>query len=218
MKLFSAGLLAVAFGTPLNASTILSSFPQSSSVGFVLNGSPAINDAAGFTMGGTAFQLDSVTIRFEATGIASFASNQVFADLYGGTGGGSGVPAGSPLVGLTTGAATIFDDTELTYTPASVFTLQANTPSWVVLHVSDTVTGNLGWASASSAPTGLFAVSEGQAQASNLPPSIHNNGSPLMYQVDGTALTGAAAPEPGATLLFASGGLALALLRRAGRK
>ena len=218
MKLFSAGVLAVALGTSLNASVIISSFPQSSSGGFLLNGSPAFNDAVGFTMGATSFQLDSVTIRFTTEGIATFASNQVFADLYGGTGGGSGVPTGSPLVGLTTGAATIFDDTELTYTPASAFTLTANTTYWIVLHASDTVTAHLGWATAANAPTGPFAVSEGEAQASDLPPSSHNNGSPMMYQVDGTPVTGAAAPEPGTTLLFAAGVVALALRRRVGRK
>ena len=214
MKPLSTIALAVALGVPLSGSTIISSYPQAPNGGFTLNGNPLSTDAAGFTMGSTAFHLNSITVTFGAVGISSFASGLVFADLYGGTAGGAGVPTGGPLVSLSTPAATITNGSNLTYTPANAFDLQASTTYWIVLHPDPLVDKDLSWATAVNPASGVFAALEGAAVGSGLPPATHNANDNFMFQVDGTAIVASGTPEPASWVLYGSGLAAVWFARR----
>lgn len=198
----------------VSATTLLSSFPQTSNGASSLNGTPPINVAAGFTLGGTAFNLTSATVEFSAVGIAQFSTSQIAADLYGGTGGPTGTPSGSPLVAFTIPAGTIAGNVnDITMTPASPFTLQAATTYWLVMRASASVNGNLGVNSAANAATGPFATYVGMTQDGSLPPLTRQGGN-LMFAIDGTL------PEPGAAgaLALPCGVLALWRCRRCRRR
>ena len=218
MKLISILAIGAALGMPLSGTTIISSYPQSGNGGFTLNGTPPSNDAAGFTMGSTAFHLTSVTVSFETVGISTFASGQVFADLYGGTGGPTGVPGGPALVSFTTPASTITNGASLIYTPTSAFDLQASTTYWIVLHTAASIDKDLAWMTAAIPASGAFAVFDGAAVGSGLPPATHNANDNFMFQVDGTAIVASGTPEPASWVLYGSGLMAVWFGRRRAAK
>jgi len=180
----------------VSATTLLTSFPQTGNGAFTLNGSPPFNDAAGFTLGGTAFNLTSATVEFSAVGIAQFPTSDIAADLYGGTGGPSGTPSGSPLVSFTIPAGTIAGGAnDITMTPASPFTMQASTTYWLVMRADASVGGNLAVNSAANPATGPFATYAGMTQDGSLPPQTRQGGN-LMFAIDGV-------PEPGSCCALA---------------
>lgn len=70
MKSFLIVVIALSMAPLVSATVVLASYPQVSSAAFSLNGTPPINDAAGFTMGTTGFDLASARVQFSANGIA----------------------------------------------------------------------------------------------------------------------------------------------------
>src|SRR4051794_35148630 len=93
------------------------------SVGFNLD--HGTNLAAGFTMGATSVTLTQAQVQFFTVGIASFADTDVFADIYGGTG---GVPGGASLLSLTVSApGGVIQNNIGTLTPQGSLVLQAGT-------------------------------------------------------------------------------------------
>src|SRR3954454_15655603 len=192
MSLTLAMLVALCVTPVVSGAVILTSYPQTSNGAFTLNGTPPLNVAGGFTMGATPVDLTSAKVQFSAEGIAQFSTSHIAADLYGGTGGPTGMPSGSPLVSLTIPAGTDAGRArDVTMTPASPFTLEASTSYWLVLHTDSTVDGRLGVNVAPNPATGLFATYAGVTQDGSLPPQTRQGGN-LFFEIDGNAV-----PEPG---------------------
>jgi hypothetical protein len=211
MRLLLA-LVALSAASSAWGSVILTAYPQSANGGSTLNGTPPINVAGGFTMGGTASPLTSAKVQFGAVGIAQFATSLVSADLYGGTGGATGTPTGSPLVSFVIPPGTIAGGaTDVTMTPASPFTLQASTSYWLVMHADPSVAGNLSVNTAPNPAAGAFATYSGFTQDGSLPPQSLT-GANLLFEINGTPV-----PEPGAGCTIALSS-ALLIRRRRGRR
>src|SRR5436305_4838541 len=86
MKWFLAFVVAaLALAPSASAAVLISAYPQTSNGAFALNGTPTFNVAAGFTVGATAFDLNSARVQLSAVGIAQFPTSVISADLYGGT-------------------------------------------------------------------------------------------------------------------------------------
>jgi len=206
VRLFAALLGSWLVALPVSAS-IISSYPTASFGASSLNGTPIIDLAAGFTMGSTAQNLGSATIRLSAVGIASFPTSVVQASLYGDAGSN---PVNPVLVTFTPAAGTITQASlDVVLTPTSPFTLDASTTYWLVVQAAASVEKDLGWDGAVSPATGSLASYVGARQSAGFVPPTDVTGGNLIFAIDSTVV-----PEPGPGLLVMTGVLGLAAIRR----
>jgi hypothetical protein len=189
---------------PASSVTIISSYPTttdgSRNLGFV------DNLAVGFTMGSTAQNLGSATIRLSKIGIFSFPTSVIQASLYGNAGAN---PVNPVLVTFTPAAGQIIEapPLDVVLTPTSPFTLEASTTYWLVVE-APSVTKDLVWNTALSPATGTLASYVGSRSGSTVPPTdvFSEN---FIFAIDTTVV-----PEPGTLSLAALGLGGLSLLRR----
>ena len=155
----------------------------------------------GFTMGGAAFDLNSVSLRMcfatgadVCTGIAGASLGIPVLRLFSDNG---GLP-GSELLTFTNPAFGL-GYADYTFLAPSAFTLQANTSYWLVLHSSND--GEFTWEANNpqTTPSGAFAIHLGSlfgAAGAPTPPTV-GSGILNIYSLDGTAVV----PEPSTILL-----------------
>lgn len=209
MRLSTLFASALLLGLPCFATTIISGDPAGDLVAnpltggsqFSINGSPLISGAAGFTMGGTSFDLTSVAVELSAE--STFSTSVLVADLFGGT---TSSPSGSSLVSFVAASGTIsafVSDQVFTLTPVSAFVLDAATTYWLVLSATADVGGHLEWESAASIGTEPFASYVGSLQSVGFsPPTDAIPGAHVLdFQVNGSEVGadgdgGNEVPEP----------------------
>jgi hypothetical protein len=204
--LFASLLGSCLLALPASSASILSSYPTASdgsrTLGFV------DNLAVGFTIGGTAQNLGSATIRLSAVGISNFPTSAIQASLYGDAGAN---PVNPVLVTFTPAAGTITNATlDVVLTPTSPFTLAASTTYWLVVE-APSVTKDLGWDIAVAPATGTLATYVGARTSSTVPPTNVIAPNPI-FAIDTTVV-----PEPGTLSLTVLGFGGLSLLRRSRR-
>jgi hypothetical protein len=208
-----AGLAALALllsgAGRARADLVISNLPTNDSLGFSFTGGQGLGEE--FRMGATPYALDSVDLRLLFFDVANV---RLQVALYG-TG-----PTGRPGPLLET-----FNDPSLvnggpftyTFTPSSPFTLEADTPYWLVTNAlpGSALVESLG-SLPPVTPTGPGATYLDQAFGLGNPPTGPGTGEPSGIQVNGTP---SPAPEPSTLALFALGaaGLALGAWRRKGQ-
>ncbi len=212
--------------SPSDAAVLVDSGQDGSSVGNLEPGGKAI----GFTMGDTAFFLDSVQVRLRTGSTLPEAGDMTFA-IYNSTTSGSIKPS-TLAVTLTDPALVTSTTQSYTLTPESTFTLEANTTYWLVAF-SDTTASNFGWAfdnpdsvtttngvtvpagSGSNPPAGWFFAQNPASNDVNAP----NTWTGTSSISNDAVIQGTVVPEPGALALLAAGGMMLLSCRgvRGGR-
>jgi len=125
--------------------------PNDGTLSAVASHGVGVSKAVGFTMPGTSYHLDSITLRLmEQVGSTSSLTVELF--------GGTTTPSGSPLVVFNTPAIPNIAS-DVAFTPLTSFTLQSNTTYWIdVTGTSDVLNGIVWYASLPGViPTGIAA-------------------------------------------------------------
>jgi hypothetical protein len=196
--LAALGLMCGVAG-PARADLIIGNYPPSGERA-IEGGIPGtISVAAGFTMpAGSAYTLDSVTMRLQRGASGSFLDLELYGDVDGHPGG----PSLDALAPASLPPLSSYGD--VTATPHNPFILQGGTTYWISLTC---VTGTIYWpfSHPGITPTGI-ATSAGYTQGSDNPPTAHSDNRNSTYRVDGTL---AAVPEPSSLVLLGVGGSGL---------
>jgi hypothetical protein len=192
--------LVLALGTAPEAQagsvTVIGNYPETSDGTLTAVASLGGNyaKAVGFTMGGQAYELDSVTLRLAQQ---PGSSNTLSVGLFGGS---TGDPSGPALVSFNTPSIPTLAS-NVTFTPVAPLVLQAGTTYWLeVSGRSDTLDGIVWYAScpgvtSPGAASGLSARFTSQlGNGGSLAPSSVLN----TFQVMGTAVVSPTdlVPEP----------------------
>jgi hypothetical protein len=204
MRLFAALLGSSLLALPASAETIISSYPAVDDGGRTLG---FLDDlAVGFTIGSTAQNLGSATIRLSGvSGFDQIDTSTIQASLYGGT---AANPANPVLVTFTPAPGIISEPAlDLVLTPTSTFTLDASTTYWLVVE-APSVTKDLSWKTALIPATGTLAAYVGARSGSSAPPTNEFSGN-LIFAIDTTVV-----PEPGTLSLTGVAFGSLSLMRR----
>jgi hypothetical protein len=214
MKKFA--LLAL-LGSAAFGGVIISNTPKTLNGNSTITGTSAF--AVGFTMNaGTNYTVDDVIVDLTNQGTAAIPGSHLNIGLFANN---SGAPTGSALVTFTLSGNINAGNADYTATPNSSFQLQASTTYWLVLN-DPTSADALVWVGAlNSNPSGPAAADAGDANgsmtsATQVNTFFHNeNATIFQYQIDGTAVTAGATPEPGTMLLAGAALVGLVAIRRA---
>ena len=158
-----------------------------------------------FTMGSTAYSVDSVILRLA---IYDTPGDVALLGFFEDGGSAPGAQVGNYLIAPLSLGGTSFD---YSFLPNGSLLLQPNTKYWMILDHPDGDPTSISWASSSPivTPTGAGATHNSFTASANNGASYGNPGIAYTFQINGTAV-----PEPSRALLLMAGLGALIVRRR----
>lgn len=209
LRFLGLALATASLATSANSVEIIGNLPGNDGTSTYLNapsggangGGVHDSKAAGFTMPGTAYTLDSVTFRLNFFDTASVPVIQIYSN--------SGTNPGSLLQTLTNPTLSVGTG-NFVFTSPSALTLAAGTTYWVVVWNNATGLNSFQWMASSpnQTPTGI-ATTAGYRFSNGGPPPTGSSSTFNSYAVNATPV-----PEPATVAILGLGAFALRRRRR----
>jgi len=205
VPLLAASLLALVCPGVASAGIIITNYPPANdNIGSTIAASPGgFSKAAGFTLpAGQPFSLDSVTLRLDRND----ADATMQLDLFGDSGGN---PVGPPLVSFVIPPFPV-GVSDVTFFPATPFTLQPSTTYWLAATGSSPTQNGIEWLASDPGitPTGIATSAGYRFNNTGVYPPTGVSMRLNTFQVNGTP-AGAVIPEPSTLVLLGMGSVSL---------